>query len=156
MKKQHKTYLLLAVVLLVWGMIGYKFVNAVNPSIENNNNSAVTVEKFVPKEIEEREQFTIVANYRDPFLGTMKNPASNQKKKVSKIVKKDLPKKSIVYTGFITDKGSKQKIFFVTIDGQQQMMSLRDTFKEVKLVQGTKSYIKVSYNGITEKINLAQ
>ncbi|MEP2236881.1 MAG: hypothetical protein ABJI22_00895 [Maribacter sp.] len=155
MKKQHKTYLLLAVVLLVWGMIGYKFVSAINPSIENND-SAVKAEKFVPKEIKEREQFTIVANYRDPFLGTIKTPASNRKKNVSKTVKKELPKKNINYTGFITDKANKQKIFFVTIDGQQQMMSLKDTFKEVKLVQGTNSYIKVSYNGISEKINLAQ
>ncbi|WP_437368397.1 hypothetical protein [Maribacter litoralis] len=155
MKKQHKTYLLLAVVLLVWGMIGYKFVSAINPSVESNDK-VVVADKFVPKEIKEREQFTIVAEYRDPFLGTIRNPASNRRKKVSIIVKKDLPKKNIVYTGFITDKGSKQKIFFVTIDGQQQMMGLKDTFKEVKLVQGTNSYIKVSYNGILEKIILAQ
>lgn len=155
MKKQHKTYLLLAVVLLVWGMIGYKFVSAINPSVENNN-TAVTAEKFVTKEIKEREQFTIVADYRDPFLGTMKTPSSSRKKKVSKTVKKELPKKNISYTGFITDKASKQKIFFITIDGQQQMMSLKDTFKEVKLIQGTNSYIKVSYNGISEKIILAQ
>ncbi|SHK12457.1 hypothetical protein SAMN04488007_2087 [Maribacter aquivivus] len=155
MKKQYKTYLLLAVVLLVWGMIGYKFVSAINPSVESDN-SAVTAEKFVPKEIKEREQFAIVADYRDPFLGTMKTPASGRKKKVSKTVKKELPKKNISYTGFITDKASKQKIFFVTIDGQQQMMGLKDTFNEVKLVQGTNSYIKVSYNGISEKIILAQ
>ncbi|WP_208295872.1 hypothetical protein [Maribacter caenipelagi] len=145
----------MAVVLLVWGIIGYKFVSALNPTIESNA-TAVIADKFVPKEIKEREQFTIVAEYRDPFLGTIKNPASNRKKKVSIIVKKDLPKKNIVYTGFITDKGSKQKIFFVTIDGQQQMMGLKDTFKEVKLIQGTNSYIKVSYNGISEKIILAQ
>ncbi|WP_321827247.1 hypothetical protein [Maribacter dokdonensis] len=155
MKKQHKTYLLLAVVLLVWGMIGYKFVNAVNPSVEIDSTVDVA-EKFAPKELKEREYFTIVADYRDPFLGTVKTPVSNRKKNASKKVKEVLPKKNISYTGFITDNASKQKIFFVIIDGQQQMMSVKDIFKEVRLVQGTKSYIKVSYNGIIEKINLAQ
>ena len=112
--------------------------------------------RFVPKEIKEREQFTIVADYRDPFLGTEKTPVTSPKKKISKVIKKEVPKKNISYTGFITDNASKQKIFFVTIDGQQQMMGLKDTFKDVKLTNGTNSYIKVSYNGISEKIILAQ
>ena len=155
MKKQHKTYLLLAVVLLVWGMIGYKFVSAINPAVESDNSVAIA-ERFVPKEIKEREQFTIVADYRDPFLGTEKTPVTSPKKKISKVIKKEVPKKNISYTGFITDNASKQKIFFVTIDGQQQMMGLKDTFKDVKLTNGTNSYIKVSYNGISEKIILAQ
>ena len=149
-KKKHKTYLLLALVLLVWGMIGYKFVNAINPSTETPQLVAAN-EKFVPKKIKERENFSIVADYRDPFLGTVSTPNSGMRKTAVKSVKKN-----ITYTGFITDKGNNQKIFFVTIDGQQQMMSLNDTFKEVKLVQGSKSYIKVVYKGNSEKISLIQ
>lgn len=154
-KKQHKTYLLFALVLLVWGMIGYKFVNAINPST-NTTQLVASNEKFVPKKIKERENFSIVADYRDPFLGTVTTPNSGMRKTAVKSVKKDIPKKNITYTGFITDKGNNQKIFFVTIDGQQQMMSLNDTFQEVKLVQGSKSYIKVVYKGISEKISLIQ
>ncbi|WP_218822518.1 hypothetical protein [Maribacter sedimenticola] len=155
MKKQHKTYLLLALVLLVWGMIGYKFVNAINPST-NIPQLVDSSEKFVPKIIKERESFSIVADYRDPFLGTIKKPKSGIRKTAVKPVKKEVPKRNVTYTGFITDKGNNQKIFFVTIDGQQQMMSLNDTYQEVKLVQGTKNYIKVVYKGISEKISLIQ
>jgi hypothetical protein len=154
-KKQHKTYLLLALVLVVWGMIGYHFVNAINPPTKTPQLVASN-EKFVPKKIKERENFSIVADYRDPFLGTVKTPNRGMRKTAVKTLKKEVPKKNITYTGFITDKGNNQKIFFVTIDGQQQMMTVNDTFQEVKLVQGTKSYIKVVYKGVSEKIALAQ
>lgn len=155
MKKQHKTYLLLVLVLLVWGMIGYKFVNVINLST-NTPQLVASNEKFVPKKIKEREIFSIVADYRDPFLGTIKKRNSGMRSNAVKSVKKEVPKKHITYTGFITDKGNNQKIFFVTIEGQQQMMSLNDTFHEVKLVQGTKSFIKVVYKGIYEKISIIQ
>ncbi len=153
MKKQYRTYLLLAFVLLVWGIIVYKFVNAINPS-EENPQVLTANEKFIPKRIKKREDFTIVADYRDPFLGTVKTPTVEKKKIVSKPIKIEVPKKNILYTGFISDQGTKPNIFFVTIEGQQQMMSLNETFQDVKLVQGTKSYIRVLYNGSSEKISL--
>ena len=153
MKKQHRTYLLLAFVLLVWGIIGYRFVNAINPSKEDPQ-VITTNEKFVPKKIKKREDFSIVADYRDPFLGTVKTPTVDKKKTLSKSIQTKIPKKNIVYTGFISDQGTVPNIFFLTIEGQQQMMSLNDTFQEVKLIKGTKSYIMVSYNGSSEKISL--
>ncbi|CAG2532851.1 hypothetical protein MAR621_03045 [Maribacter dokdonensis] len=153
MKKQHRTYLLLAIVLLVWGIIGYRFVNALNPSKEDPQ-VITTNERFVPKKIKKREDFSLVADYRDPFLGTVKTPTADKKKPVPKPIQAKVPKKNIVYTGFISDQGTVPNIFFVTIEGQQEMMSLNDTFQEVKLIKGTKSYITVSYNGSSEKISL--
>lgn len=157
MKKQNKTYLLLALVIGVWGIIGFKFFSAVNPS--NDQIAQVTSDEvFIPKQIKERETFTILANYRDPFLGTVQAP----KKKMIKAKtsaskpKKVTPTKSIQYTGFITDKTSKQKIFFVSVDGRQQMMSLNDTFQNVKLIRGSKSDIRVRYEGRTQNISLSE
>lgn len=157
MKKQNKTYLLVAVVLGIWGIIGFKFFGAVNPTTQEMTEIASN-EIFVPKQIKERELFTIAANYRDPFLGTVQAPKRKVKKSSSAVVKKKVvvPTKSIQYSGFITDKGSKQKIFFVTVDGQQQMMSVNDTFQEVKLVRGTTNSIKVKYNGGTQNISLTE
>jgi len=156
-KKQNKTYILLAVVLGIWGSVAFKFFAAANPSnkeITEVNSDLV----FVPKQIKERELFTIAANYRDPFLGRVQAPKKKIKKSKSSVVKskKVIPTKSIQYTGFITDKKSKQKIFFVTVDGQQQMMSLNDTFQEVKLVRGTKTSIRVRYNGSIQNVTLNQ
>jgi hypothetical protein len=146
---------LLAVVIGVWGLIGFKFLNAVDNSPKELAMAAPD-EIFVPKQMKEREIFTIAADYRDPFLGTVYAPKKKKKTGIAKKTKKKVPEKSIQYTGFITDKSSKQKIFFVTIEGQQQMMSVNDTFQEVKLVRGNKNSIKVKYNGRTQTITIAQ
>jgi len=156
-KKQNKTYLLLAIVIGIWGIIGFKFLNASNPN--GQEIAEVTSDQiFVPKQIKEREIFSIAANYRDPFLGTVQAPKKKIKKRTATTIKKKetVPQKLIQYTGFITDSRSNQKIFFVTIDGQQQMMSQNDTFQEVKLIRGTKSSIKVRYNGRTQTIAITQ
>lgn len=156
LKKNKKTYLLLAAVVAIWGIIAFKFFSAANPSTQEI--AEVTSDQiFVPKQMKEREIFTIVANYRDPFLGTVQAPKKKVRKSSSRAAKKKaIPTKSIQYTGFITDKSSKQKIFFVTVDGRQQMMSVNDMFQEVKLVRGSKNSIKVKYNGSTQNIKLTE
>lgn len=157
MKKQNKTYVLLALVIGVWGIIGFKFFSAVNPATKEIAQST-SDEIFIPQQIKERELFAIVADYRDPFLGTVQAPKKKGAKRSTKptIKKEIVPAKSIQYTGFITDKGSKQKIFFITVDGQQQMMSANDTFQEVKLLRGTKTSIRVKYNGRIQNIALTE
>lgn len=157
MKKQNKTYVLLAVVIGVWGIIAFKFINGVSPKTQEIVQ--VTSDQiFIPKQIKERDTFAILADYRDPFLGTVQAPKKvTSKKNTTRVIKKEVvPTKSILYTGFITDKGSKQKIFFVTVEGQQQMMSINDTFQEVKLVRGTKTSIRVKYDGRTQNISLTE
>jgi len=144
-------------VLGIWGLIGFKFFGIANPA--SPKIAAIPSDQvFVPKQIKERETFAIAANYRDPFLGTVQAPKKKVKKRPQVAVKKKkvIPTKSIQYSGFITDSNSKQKIFFVTIDGQQQMMSINDTFQEVKLVQGTKTSIRVRYNGSSQNVALSQ
>lgn len=150
MKKNNKTYVLLAVVIGVWGIIGYKFISAVNPTPKEIVEVA-SDKIFTPQEPKERTVFSITANYRDPFLGTVNAP-----KKTPRKAQKQVPKKSIQYTGFIGDTNSNENIFFVTVNGQQQMMSVNETFQEVKLVRGTKSSIKVKYGGSTHTIQLTK
>lgn len=155
MKKNRKTYLLLTVVAGIWGIIAFKVLGAVNPS-SNALGPVASNEIFVPKQVKERDTFSILANYRDPFLGTVQAPKKVQKASVKKAAKPVLPTKNIQYSGIITDKDSKQKIFFISIDGQQQMMSINDTFQEVKLVSGTENTVKVRYDGSTKTIALNQ
>ncbi len=152
MKKTNKTYLLLAVVLSVWGVIGFKVLKAVNPAPEKPA-LVVSNDTFVPKQLKERDTFSLVADYRDPFLGTFRSPKKEEKKKV-KAIAPAIPERSINYTGFIGDTDSKQQIFFVTIDGYQQMMGINDTFQGIKLVGGNNAEIRVRYKGKTRSIAL--
>ncbi len=144
----------MALVLGIWGIIGFKVIKVANPAPRSVNDMG-TDGIFVPKQLKKRDTFSIVANYRDPFLGLVHAPKKTRKT-VPKKVKEQASEKIITYTGFITDKASNQKVFFVTIDGQQQMMGLNDIFKEVKLLGGTKDKIKVRYNGSTLNITLKQ
>ncbi|MFS4469621.1 hypothetical protein [Maribacter sp. 2210JD10-5] len=142
MNKNQKTYLLLALVLGVWGVIAYKILNTVNPSV-SKVDIAISKDIFIPEKVKVRDTFSIVANYRDPFLGTVNAPKNPKKTLAIKDTKPKVPEKAIAYTGFITDKSSRQKIFFVTIDGQQHMMALNQTINEVKLISGSKGKIRV-------------
>lgn len=156
MKKNQKTYLLLALVLTVWGILGFRIVKTVNPSAEELP-MATNIGKFRPEVIKQRNTFSIVANYRDPFLGTL--PKSNIPKKKKKAVtpkKEVLPDKDIRYTGLIGESTTGKKIFFLTIDGQQQMLNEKGVFNEVELISGSFQKIKVRYNGKTKSIPLTQ
>lgn len=155
MKKNQKTYLLLTVVLAIWGILGFKVIRTVNPDSDQNVQPIVS-EKFKPIQFKERDTFSIVANYRDPFLGTLPQSLKPKKPK-RKFQKKDtLPKREILYTGFIAESSSGHEIFFLTIDGHQQLMAKNEVFRKVKLLSGDPEKVKVHFDGGTKTIPLTQ
>ncbi|MEO1012829.1 MAG: hypothetical protein AAFX53_16130 [Bacteroidota bacterium] len=155
MKKNQKTYVLLAIVLGVWGLIGFKLLKAANPE-PVETAPLMTKERFVPETIQKRDTFTILANYRDPFLGTVSTPKIPKRKTTAQPQKKKAPEKQISYTGFVANGSSDPDIFFVTIEGQEQMMTVNAVASEVKLIHGTKQMIKVRYDGMSKTIALSQ
>ncbi len=141
MKKNTKTYLLLAVVLGIWGIIGYKVFNTIAPEPEQNTLAAVT--KFTPKAIKEKDTFSIIADYRDPFLGTIKKNKKVKKLKKPVVKKETLPEIKVLYTGHIMDDTTNEKIFFVSINGKQELMTIGTSINKVTLLSGSKTKIKV-------------
>nr|WP_299381230.1 hypothetical protein [Allomuricauda sp.] len=152
MSKQAKTYMLLAFVLAVWGVIGFKVIKALSPEPEVAH-SMPNVVNVVENKVQ-RDTFTLYADYRDPFLGTLKTAKPKIKKPRAK--KTDTPKKKILYAGLISESGSKGSLFFVTIDGQQHIMSPRQEINGVRLVKGSAKSIQVTYGGINETISLSE
>ncbi len=155
MKKNHRTYLLLLLVLVVWGILGFRIVKTVSPSTKGTV-PLVHAEKFVPTPIKKRDSFALNANYRDPFLGTFPKTEKPKKVRVTVAQKEILPDKNISYTGFITENGSRKKIFFLTVDGMQQIFSENDVLQGVELLSGDGKKVQVHYNGKTKKIPLSQ
>ncbi|WP_123772405.1 hypothetical protein [Zobellia sp. OII3] len=146
---------MLSLVLIVWGILGFKVVNTISPSVEEKPTWTAS-EKFFPKPATERDTFSILADYRDPFLGTIPKRKASKKPKIVKSKKKEIPERQISYSGFITESTSGNKIFFVSIDNQQYMMSISDTRNEVKLTAGNKEMVKVRYGGVTKTILLTE
>ncbi|MDL5514851.1 hypothetical protein QSE00_23780 [Arenibacter sp. M-2] len=151
MKKNKKTYLLLIVVFAIWGVLGFKIVNTINPPKDQKAYSPNNV-KFTPPAKLIRDTFSILANYRDPFLGSLPVPKVQKTHKI-----KEIPKEreiEILYTGFIKESSSGAKIFFIDIDREQHMMSINDTFKEVRLLSGNTEKVKVKVRGKIKNITL--
>jgi len=68
MNKKGKTYLLIAVVLGIWGTIGYQVYSKLSPDETPilATNSSIS---FSPKQEITKDTFSISATHRDPFLG---------------------------------------------------------------------------------------
>ncbi|WP_040578835.1 hypothetical protein [Croceivirga radicis] len=144
MSKTIKTYLLLTLVLIIWGILGYKIVKGLKPqsqpeSIDLNDKGISITEMTIRK-----DTYQILANYRDPFLGDL------PKKKVkiavnSKSHKAKIPSKAIRYTGRIIQKTLNKSLYFVSIDGKEFLMKHGEIKEGVKLISGNEKEIKVSY-----------
>jgi hypothetical protein len=149
LKKQHKTYVLLAVVLGIWGLIGFRVVKAINPNEAVVSQPMAVADFKKPKSLE-KQPFDIKANYRDPFLGTMPKKKRTLKKRTVKPQPIQWP--SVSYLGTMGAKGSKTQLFFLNINGQQHMVRKGEAVSEIKLLSGTKEAVKVRYKGKTKTL----
>ena len=141
LKNKKKTYLLLVVVLGIWGVIGYQIwtglqhdtaeikIQEVNINFNREANTAI-------------DTFSIQTASRDPFLGTL-----TTKKKKSRVIN---PAKKIVwlpisYQGVVKKQGSKEQVFVITINGQQHLLKKGQSRDSVSLVRGSAKSIVVRY-----------
>lgn len=155
MKKNRKTYTLLVLVLSIWGILGFRILRTVGPGtdpIGPIHDSAI----FKIPIGKEKDTFSLLADYRDPFLGTLPLDLS-AKRPVTKLLPKKVPVPvDIRYTGFVKENRSGSNIFFVHIDGEQRMLSRNESYKEVKLLSGNGDRITVRANGRNMTIALTK
>lgn len=145
MKSKTKTYVLLGAVLLIWGILGYRVVKAWMP------DRGKVVPPIAVGELEldlpkARDTFSIMANYRDPFLGTTPSKSSKPKTKPATTVSpKDFT--SVSYSGMVADQGTGQKLFFVNISGKEHMLQVGSEIEGVKLILGDAKSIRIREHG---------
>ena len=142
MTKNTKTFILLVLVIGIWGFIGYKIIKSLNPNVEPIKQ--ISDVHFKPVEYNQKDTFSIIANYRDPFLGTVK-PSKKVIKKVQTNRTKNKIDISISYTGRMGNPKGKDNIYFITINGNQHIMKLKQKVEEVQLVSGSKDYVILRY-----------
>ncbi len=157
MKNKRNTYLLLAVVIAVWGMIIYKMVNTFYPDKKIAETETFHA-SFKPRPLKAEDTFSIVEHQRDPFLGSFE---SQRKKRASKRVqplppKEEGPKISIGFSGMIAGKSAKEHIYFVSINNKQHLMKINDEIQQVKLIRGNAKSIRIKHNNQLKTISIAQ
>ena len=160
MKNKKSIYILLPIVLLIWGILIYQFFSFSAPDETLEKTS--TEFNIKPFKLKERTAFSVNVTYRDPFLGKMYAiPVTNPKKSVVGIKKQTKPEEAIVwptilYKGMISDTKEKNKVFIMTIAGHDFFMKKGDTENEVFLKDGDKESVYVKYKGNLNLIMLAE
>ena len=141
MKKQQKTYMLLAAVLFIWGVIGVQIYLRINP-VEPELQATVANVFFEKKRVVENTSYQLKKEYRDPFFG--KFPVKKKKKK-PKIVKKEVQKNfpNVVYNGLI--KGVKDNTYVLTINGKQQILKKGTVVDGIKIVKASSDEVTLLF-----------
>lgn len=155
MKNKKNTYILLVVVIFIWGLLIYNFFSFTNTEAEIPEVSNTISIK--PLAVKERDTFSINVNYRDPFLGKMYQPDTNKRKSGKKIkVKEKAPVlwPRVVYKGIVSDSKDAKKVFMVIIDGHTHFMKEKEEQQEILLKSGDRKSITIQYQGEQNKITI--
>lgn len=152
MQKRLKTYGLLAGVLAIWGVLGFRIIGALHPKVPQTSNQERSV-LFSPKAINNVDSFSVQRMERDPFLGTLTtiHKKNNPQKAISTVKKTEWP--AIVYNGIISKQGGSEKICIISINGIQSMMKIGQTLNGIRLLKAGPTEIQVSYKGIKKTIS---
>jgi len=157
MKNKKTIYLLLALVIAIWGMIVYQFLGYRNATVEEaptQNISLLPEINYI-----EPDTTTILIDYRDPFSGKLeqkdKKPVavSDKNEDYSTTIKSE--KETVInYKGIVTDLNDKVKVFMVIIDGNTYLMKQGDEEDAVKLIKGNRENITIKHKGKLNTISI--
>jgi hypothetical protein len=148
MKSKKSIYVLLPLVIIIWGAIVYQIFDYSTPE-----SAIVPAEDFSVKPIVQKpkDSISIKINQRDPFSGKMvddaaKRPIGKQSRRTPKI-KEELIWPQIKYKGIVSDVKDKIKVYMVIIDGKTHLMKKGETEEEIVLKDGDREMIYLNYNG---------
>lgn len=151
MKSKRTTYLLMAVVAGIWGLIGWK----VWKGLQGDDNSAMPAEHIVQskKKNQVSDSFELIANYRDPFLGR----AIQQIPTVTAAVRTTQTEKPIItkleppvntwpeirYGGFVKKSGQENGAGFLIVNGSSEIVTRGQTIQNITIVQLWRDSVQV-------------
>lgn len=156
MKKKKLTYLLIPLVILLWGIIIYKIVATKNtlstsPILVDNKESTTQFDQRT------LDTFSIHPTYRDPFLGTFQNTSTVSKKKT--LIAPNLMKKKavlawprITYGGLIKNQKSNKTTVLLTVNGKVNIVSPGGSIGALTLLSVSKDSITVNFKDATKTI----
>lgn len=159
MKNKRSIYILLPVVLLIWGLVAYQFFSFATEAPEAVDQAGVI--NFEPIQIRSADSSAFSVDYRDPFLGKMYNANMVKRtlKKKHPVAKMPVKKEPIVfpkiaYKGIVSDTKDKMRVFMIIINGHTYLMRKGETESEVLLKDGNKEMVVIKFKGAELSIPL--
>lgn len=150
MKSKKSIYILLPLVLIIWGAIIYQFF-----TYSTTEANVVSVQDYSvkPLKIKQKDTFSIKIKSRDPFSGKMVDNAtkkvSSKRKATNKTleIKQELIWPQISYKGIVSDTKDKIKIFMIIIGGKTFLMKQGEIENDILLTGGDGEKINLKYRG---------
>jgi hypothetical protein len=143
---------MLPIVFLVWGIVFYQlylYFFSTSTYVTEKAEVVVNVDEI------KKDTFSIVANYRDPFLGEnirltqskTTNNQSSQPKVQKNIAPKpiDTPWPTIEYKGMIKNNNSEKRVGIVGLNNKEYLVKEGEVLNGVKFMVISKELIQVSF-----------
>lgn len=143
MKSKTSLYILLPLVIIIWGIVIFKVVGAVTERPETAIN-VPEINRFKNFQFE-KDTFSLEPINQNPFLGHFY-------KKPDPVIKNIPPKSqiiwpTIIYLGLVSDSGESSKIHIVEINGKQLLFEKGSSNGEFILVGSRSNKVILSYKG---------
>ena len=108
----------------------------------------------------EVDTFSLMANYRDPFLGKIATRKVKSNKAPSNPRIRVAPKRpkaktnwpKLAYNGLIKKQASNETLALIQINGKSAIMKIGETLDKVKLLKIYPDSIKVKFEGLTKHV----
>ena len=160
MKNKAMVYFLGFMVAIIWGVIIYRIISALNKEDDPVMPAVVSPMKKEPMDdrMLVRDTGSLRLNYRDPFgqakaeKDTVQLPVRQLIRPVGTQTFRPLAPKPAInwnfikYSGYIRNPRNKKLIALVNINGKSLMMSEGESAEQVKILKNLKDSIKVSFN----------
>jgi hypothetical protein len=150
MKNKKTIYLLLPIVLFIWGAVLFQFVTFNSNDEQQIINNEIEIKPF---KIKDKDTFNISISKRDPFLGSISSSENSNKvkkvitpHKVAKI-KEEIQWPEVSFKGIVSDNKEKVKVYMLIINGKTYLMKKGEQQEEVKLKDGDRETIYAIYKG---------
>lgn len=164
MKNKKSIYLLLPIVLGIWGMVLYQFFSITNPEKPVSKHDFLQLDLKPLKIAENDSSFLIEVNYRDPFLGNNSDLNTEEEDFEPEVeepiieapIIEPLVWPKLIYKGMVSDTKDKKKVFIVEINGRSLMMKLGAIEHEVVLQSGNRKTISVGFKGELKTLSIAE
>jgi len=152
MKNKMVTYLLGALVAIVWGIVIYRIFDATAGNDDVAPGPASVKKEAYNDYAIAKDTTLLLLNYNDPFgLTRQKDTVTTVKRtnyKPAIIAPKPVMNWGFIqYSGYIRNPASKKLITLISINGRSEMLTEGQEKDNVKLIRNLRDSIKISYNG---------
>ena len=138
MKNKKVIYVLIPLVIFVWGFIGYRIFALLKQ--KDTSSFQHHMEKLQLQEKEIIDTFYLIADYPDPFLKSNTGYRTNKTSKYRNSQKKNQKKRdirwpNIEYKGLIKNQKTEKTVINIKINNKNMLMSEGDEMEQVRLLK---------------------